>query len=179
MEAGKFITLLILVVVQPKAVLPQCQQATPILLTFYERTPGSNQITLGCRWCNYSNVEHPYLFINSTNMPVQFRRLENGMLEYNISQELEGLYYCGASPNNIGSNSVTLIGDGSYFFAVVAKYIASYNKYIQIMMSLLVSFWSCIIMVRVYSLQPTHNHVPAFPPNTLWRWDKPSQWIAP
>jgi len=112
MVSRKIITLLILVVVLPKVTLSQCQQATPIRLDFFRRVAGSNQITLRCRWCsNFSYVQDPHLFINSTNTPVQFKRLENGMLEYNISQELEGLYYCGASPNNIDSNSLTLIGE--------------------------------------------------------------------
>jgi len=112
MISRKFITLLILVVVLPKVTLSQCQKAIPIWLDLFRRVAGSNQITLRCRWCsNFSYVQDPHLFINSTNTPVQFKRLENDLLTFNISQEMEGDYYCGASPNNIDSNSVTLIGE--------------------------------------------------------------------
>jgi len=106
--------LFILMVVLSDVVLPQCLQPamTPIGLDLFGRNTGENQITLRCHWCsNSSDVQDPHLFVNSTDNPVQFKRLENGMLEYNISQELEGYYYCGASPNNIGSNNVTLIGE--------------------------------------------------------------------
>ena len=96
-------------VVLSDVVLPQCQP--PLRLDLFGRTTGSNQITLSCSWCNNSsNVQDPHLFVNSTDNPVQFR-LKNGLLTFNISQELEGYYYCGASPNNISSNSVTLIGE--------------------------------------------------------------------
>ena len=106
--------LFILMVVLSDVVLPQCFQPamTPIHLDLSERNIGSNQIKLSCRWCsNFSDVQDPHLFVNSTDNPVQFR-LDNGSLVFNISQEMEGYYYCGASPNNISSNSVTLIGKG-------------------------------------------------------------------
>jgi len=100
-------------VVLSGVVLPQCLQptVTPIRLDLLMRNTGENQITLRCRWCsNFSDVQDPHLFVNSTDNPVQFR-LENGLLTFNISQEMEGEYYCGDSPNKIGSNSVTLIGE--------------------------------------------------------------------
>ena len=110
----------ILMVVLPDVVLPQCHPDTPILLDLFQRNTGSNQITLRCRWCNnFLNIQDPHLFVNSTDMPLLFR-LENGLLAFTISQELEGYYYCGASPNSIGSNNVTLIGEslsvGSYIY---------------------------------------------------------------
>jgi len=95
-------------VVLSDVVLPQCQ--TPLLLDSSLRTTGSNQITLRCSWCSNSTyVQDPHLFVNSTDNPVQFR-LENGLLTFSISQEMEGYYYCGASPNSIGSNNIPLIG---------------------------------------------------------------------
>ena len=100
-------------VVLSDVVLPQCLQPamTPISLDLFGRNTGENQITLRCRWCsNSSDVQDPHLFVNSTDNPVQFR-LENGLLSFNISQEMEGYYYCGDSPNVNGSNSVTLIGE--------------------------------------------------------------------
>jgi len=101
--------LFILMVVLSDVVLPQCQ--SPLQLDSPVRTTGSgNQITLRCQWCsNFTFVQDPHLFVNSTDNPVQFS-LENGLLTFSISQELEGYYYCGASPNSIGSNSLTLIG---------------------------------------------------------------------
>jgi len=105
--------LFILTVVLSGVVLPQCLQptVTPIGLDLLMRNTGENQITLRCRWCsNFSDVQDTHLFVNSTDNPVQFR-LEIGLLTFNISQEMEGDYYCGASPNNIDSNSVTLIGE--------------------------------------------------------------------
>ena len=101
--------LFILMVVLSDMVLPQCQ---PLLrLDLIKTILESNQIKLSCRWCsNFSDVQDPHIFVNSMANPVQFR-LENGLLAFNISQDLEGYYYCGASPNNIGSNSVTLIGE--------------------------------------------------------------------
>jgi len=100
---GLFILMVVL-----SDVSPQCQ--SPLQLDSSVRIIGSNQITLRCQWCsNFTFVQDPHLFVNSTNNPVQFR-LENGLLTFSISQELEGYYYCGASPNSIGSNSLTLIG---------------------------------------------------------------------
>ena len=103
----------ILMVVLSGVALPQCMQPnmTPISLDLFGRNTGENHITLRCRWCgNFSDVQDPHLFVNSTDNPVQFR-LENGLLTFNISQEMEGYYYCGASPNVNGSNSVPLIGE--------------------------------------------------------------------
>jgi len=106
-------SLFILMVVLSGVVLPQCLQpaVTPIRLDLLMRNTGENQITLRCQWCsNFSDVQDPHLFVNSTDTQLQFR-LENGLLTFNISQEMEGYYYCSASPNNIDSNSVTLIGE--------------------------------------------------------------------
>jgi len=105
--------LFILMVVLLDVVLPQCLH--PIRLDLIGRTTdpeSANQIKLRCHWCgNFSDVQDPHLFVNSTDRPVQFSRLESGLLTFNISQEMEGDYYCGASPNNISSSSVTLIGE--------------------------------------------------------------------
>ena len=104
--------LFILMVVLLDVVLPQCLH--PICLDLIGRITdpeAANQIKLRCRWCgNFSDVQDPHLFVNSTDCPVQFS-LENGLLTFDISQEMEGYYCCSASPNSIGSNSVTLIGE--------------------------------------------------------------------
>ena len=108
----------ILMVVLSGVVLPQCLQPdmTPIGLYLFGRNTGENQITLRCRWCsNFSDVQDPHLFVNSTDNPVQFR-LENGLLSFNISQEMEGYYYCSASPSINGSNSVTSQEMKGYYY---------------------------------------------------------------